>query len=86
MMEVSSRELVKRKSIDGIGGWLWSIGTSGIPPMSWHRADLTTRTWNRRSRDFRSESVWEMVGLEHGLLRINVIHDLVGLRLEPLVQ
>lgn len=71
--------------------WHWGFGSmatygnSGIPPMSWHRADLTTPTWNRKSRDFRSESAGNFSRLG-ALLRINVIHDLVGLRLEALMH
>ena len=69
MMELSSRELVKRSIDDGrilgLGvGYCWFNPHSGIPPMSWHRADLTTPTWNRKSRDFRWESAGEMVGWE----------------------
>ena len=56
--------------------------TAGIPHMFWHPVDLTIQTWNRRSGALRDDLTLQgSCNSLHQLCRINVIHDLVGLRL-----
>lgn len=56
--------------------------TAGIPHMFWHPVDLTIQTWNRRSGALRDALTLQgSCNSLHQFCRINVIHDLVGLRL-----
>ena len=50
--------------------------------MFWHPVDLTIQTWNRRSGALRDDLTLQgSCNFDASMCRINVIHDLVGLRL-----